>query len=576
MDRKRVGRPKTQREASPPASRTRSKSPARTVSGRDSALLKKARGGNRKTETPSEEVSSSSQSSTPKKQLRPRKEKVIILDDSEENDEVADINADIKRRSTRLAAQYKSTPTPSNDKRSVSRAASSLAKEDSDSDDNATKPASNGIGFFSKPWVNGILLFILIELPICLHLIAAQGSWNLNGILSASKKIETFINIPSLLILIAVRVTVTLISILPVGRIVSLSDRTYKFNGILSAVIVLSVIIGIELKNSNALALIFSNLDRFLYIGMVRNLLTSIETFLIAKYKPSSIENTYGNSGRFLIDFVAGRELNPVFLNRIDVKRVAYNESLIWLLIINITLLFKNVSVPAIESASEGSPINELIKQTYINFIYVIQNSEYNAAALAISTFLIIYALDSLIYEHHLASSFQINEEGCGAELLLRLASIPFLVSLLPRFLLAQNVQIHNCGLAVIGLFFILGLVIKRCSNCLKYEYRLHPADPKFKDLATLPTFQNRRFIISRWWSKIRQPNLFGEICIYSALLLTLAYKFDLVSFIGIFVVHFYLIYRSVGINRKNAIRYESSWVRYVEAIKYNLLPRVY
>lgn len=573
MDRKR-GRPKAQRDASPPASRTRSKSPART-SGRDSAVLRRGRG--RKTETPSEEIDSSSQSSTPKKQLRPKKEKLpVVIDDSDENenDEVADINLEVKRRSTRIAAaQYRNTPTPIETKRSVSRTISSMAKEDSEDE---SETPSVDLGIYSKPWVNGIIFFLLLELPIILHLIAAQGSWNLSAIWSASKNPETYINISSLLILVGVRIVIVGISILPFGRIVSFADRTYKFNGILSAVIIISALIGVELKNSSALALIFTNLDRFLYIGMIRNLVVAVLTFFHAKHRSTSVENSYGQSGKFVIDFVAGRELNPLFLNRIDVKRVVYNESLIWLLIINITLLFKNVTVPLIESASEASPIGELIKQTYRNLLFVIQNSEYNLAALVISTFLIIYALDSLVYEHHLASSYQINEEGCGAELLLRLASIPFLVSLLPRFLFTQNVQVCSCALAVIGLFFILGLVIKRCSNCLKYEYHLHPSDPKFKDLITLPTFQNRRLIISRWWSKIRQPNLFGEILIHTALLLTLAYKFDLASIIGIIAILAYLVYRSVGINRKNALKYESSWARYVATIKYNLLPRVY
>lgn len=575
MDRKR-GRPRLQRDSSPPSSRTRSKSPA-FGSGRDSAVLKRGRG--RKTETPSEEIESSSQSSTPKKQLRAKKEKLpVVIDDSDENDEVADINLEVKRRSTRIAtARYRNTPTPieNNTKRSVSRTISSLAKEESEEDESEA-PAPIDLGIYSKPWVNGIIFFILLELPIVLHLIAAQGTWNWSALWSAFKKPATYVNVPSLLILIGVRIAIVLISILPFGRIVSFSDRTYKFNGILSAVIIVSVLIGVELKNSTALALIFTNLDRFLYIGMIRNLSVAVITFLHAKHRSTSVENSYGQSGKFVIDFVAGRELNPVFLNRIDVKRVVYNESLIWLLIINITLLFKNVTVPVIESASDGSPINELIKQTYKNLLFVIQNSEYNLAALVVSTFLIIYALDSLVYEHHLASSYQINEEGCGAELLLRLASIPFLVSLLPRFLFTQNVQVCSCALAAIGLFFILGLVIKRCSNCLKYEYHLHPSDPKFKDLITLPTFQNRRLIISRWWSKIRQPNLFGEVLIHTALLLTLAYKFDLASFVGIIAILAYLVYRSVGINRKNALKYESSWGRYVATIKYNLLPRVY
>lgn len=97
-----------------------------------------------------------------------------------------------------------------------------------------------------------------------------------------------------------------------------------------------------------------------------------------------------------------------------------------------------------------------------------------------------------------------------------------------------------------------------------------------FLDLVTLPTFQNRRFIISRWYSKIRQPNLLGEIILHLSLLYLLAFTFDIATCIGILSVIIYLIYRSIGINRKNAIKYESSWKRYVAAVKYNLLPRVY
>jgi voltage-gated potassium channel Kch len=479
MDKKRAGRPKTQRDSSPPAHRTRSKSPARArSSGRDSAPLK--RGRVKKTDTPTEEVSSSSQSSTPKKQLRAKKEKPAVKEEDSENEEIASINSIGKRRSNRIATQIKSTTTPTptldNAKRSTSRAASSLIKDDSD-DENG----KSGIGFYSKPWFNAALLIILIELPCILHLIAAQGSLNWKAIWGLCKNPATFINLHALLIIWVIRFAVIIISILPFGRVVSIADRSYKFNGILSAVIILSVLIGIELKNGSALSLIFANLDRFLYVGVIKNLITAVVVYLHAKYRPTSVENSYGQSGRLLNDFTAGRELNPAFLKRIDVKRALYNESIIYLLIINVTLLFKNISVPAIESASEGSPIKELIKQTYNNLVFVIQNSEYNASALVISTFLIIYALDALIYEHHLAASFQVNDEGCGAELLLRFASFPFLVSLLPRFLLAQNVEACNCGLVAIGLCFVFGMVVKRCSNCLKFEYRLQPADPKFK-----------------------------------------------------------------------------------------------
>lgn len=478
MDRKRVGRTKTARENSPPASRTRSKSPARTVSGRDSAPLKRTRA--RKTDTPTEEVSSSSQSSTPKKQLRSKKDKpVASADDSGDNEEVAKINSDEpRRRSNRILGQVKATPTPSeNAKRSVSRAASSLTKEDSD--DEESKPVD--IGIYSKPWSHVVIFILLTTFPIVLHLVAAAGGLKWNKIVTACKNPANFLNLPVVLIGGGIHIAISLISLLPFGRIVSMSGRTYKFNGILSATIILSIIIGFELRNGSTFSLIFTNIDRFLNFAIITAIQASTVSFFLAKYRPSSVENSYGQTGRFAIDYVAGRELNPAAFNRVDIKRVLHNESIIWILIINVTLLFKNVSLPAVNSASEGSPIGELIKQTYNNFIFVVQNSEYNSAALVASGFIIIYALDVLIYEHHLAASFQVNEEGCGAEYLLRSASFPYIISLLPRFLLVNNIEICNCGLIVAGLFFILGLVIKTRSNRLKYEYRLQPSDPKFK-----------------------------------------------------------------------------------------------
>lgn len=97
-----------------------------------------------------------------------------------------------------------------------------------------------------------------------------------------------------------------------------------------------------------------------------------------------------------------------------------------------------------------------------------------------------------------------------------------------------------------------------------------------FPDLDTLPTFQNRRLIISCWWSKIRHPNLFGEILLHLALLVPTAFKFNCPAFTGILLIIVYLIYRSIIINKKNALKYESSWQRYSALIKYNLLPGVY
>lgn len=491
MDRRRAGRPKSTRDATPPpSSRTRSKSPARVeVSGRDSAPIKKVRS---KKAADSEEISSSSQSSTPKKLKVTKKEKQAnILDDSGDNEEVANINSRTTRLSTlrkrTSPVNYKNTPTES-DKRSISRTASSLTKEDSDEDDEEVKLVPNehsdfqSLGIFTKPIVNLKMLLSLLLFPMFLSILFRVGcSWS--SIVADLKNFENFSNFQAFWFVIAIHYGTALISLLPVGRIVKLpdSEKEYKFNGFLSALVIVGFCLALELKNLDSLTAIYNNIDRLLFLCIVKNLLGSLAIFVLAKYRPSDEANAYGKSGNFLVDFVAGREINPRILKHLDAKRFGYNQSIVYLLLINISLLFKNVSIPPIETATEASPLNELIKQTYSNLVYIVSNAEYNTAGFLVSTLLIIYALDLIIYESHLATSFQLNDEGCGAEVLLRFASFPFLISFLPRYLFAKNIIVNNYILAFAAVIFIIGLIIKRGSNCLKYEYRLHPSDPKFK-----------------------------------------------------------------------------------------------
>jgi len=502
---KRVSRTRAARERSPPSSRTRSKSPSRVeVSGRDSAPIKKTRTTTRnKTEKDSEEISSSSQSSTPKKLKGGKKEKpVTVLEDSADNEEVADINA----RSTRLSTlrkrtspvTYKNTPTPSTTdeiKRSVSRTASSLTKEDSDEGDEEEEEVKlipnqhdefQNLGIYTKPSVNFLLLIVLAVFPIIIST-ASRVGWKCSLIIADLKNIENFVTLQAFSFSVAIHSVSVLISLLPVGRIVKLpdSDKEYKFNGTLAAFLLTSILFALELKNLDLLTALYNNIDRILFLSIVKCLIISIFFVIVPKYNfrimPNSKVNPYGKSGKFLNDLVAGRELNPKPLGFVDFKRVIYVQSIMYILVINIAYLFKNVTIPVIETASEARPINELIKQTYNNFNFIIQNSEYNLAGFVASSLLILYALDLLIFEHHLATSFQVNDEGLGAEVLLRFAAFPFLISFLPRYLFTHNVSVNGYVIAFAAVIFIIGLVIKRSSNCLKYEYRLRPSDAKFK-----------------------------------------------------------------------------------------------
>lgn len=476
------------RGASPPASRTRSKSPARIEnSGRDSAAIVR-RGRPRKTDTPLEEVSSSSQSSTPKKEIKKNKKTPTILDDSGDNEEVAEINT----RSTRLASlrkrltpvNYKTTPTPYEEKRSVSRSVSSLTKEDSEEDEIEISPQPTeaaSLGLFSNPFVVLLLIESLLLLPIVLQF-CFKGPWKASKVWAELKDSSTYCNTQSGSFFLAFLSGTVLFSFTPLGRFVTLpgSDQTLKFNGLFSAIVIVGFLVGLEMRGLDSLTAIYNNIDRFLWLSLFTNLVLAIALYIRGKRQKPTSPNPIANSGKFIVDFAAGLDINPKIYDRLDIKAISYHRSIILILIINIAILFKNVTIPVIESSS-GAPIADLIKETAGNFVFIIRNSEYNSASLVVSSLLILYALDLLIFEHHLASSFQLNSEGCGAELLLRFATFPFLLSFLPRFLLIKKLNVNCYVLAGLSLVFILGLVIKRCSNCLKYQYLLRPSDAKFK-----------------------------------------------------------------------------------------------
>lgn len=475
----------TKRGASPPASRTRSKSPARVESsGRDSAAIVR-RGRPKKTETPIEEISSSSQSSTPKKELKKPKKTPNPLDDSGDNEEVEQIITRFTRmkslRQRLTPVVYKTTPTPSEDpQRSMSRSVSVLTRQESDSDSDEVEIISPRVESPPNFWLTLLLIESLIILPTILHYVHHE-KWNFPKIVAYLKSSASYGNTQSVSFFLAFLTGTALLSLGSIGRTVKLPgcDETMKFNGLFSAIVTLGFLFGLELKGLDSFSAIYNNIDRFLLQSIIVNLVLATALFFRAKRQPPANPNPLAN-GKWLVRFAAGLEVNPKIYNRLDIKAVSYHRSIIMILILNFALLFKNISIPVVET-STGAPIVELIQDSYTNLLFIVGNSEYNCASLVISGLLIVYVLDSLIFEHHLAASYQNNSEGCGAELLLRFATFPFLLSILPRFLLEQKININCYLLTAITLVFIVGLIIKRSSNCLKYEYRLKPFDAKFK-----------------------------------------------------------------------------------------------
>lgn len=175
---------------------------------------------------------------------------------------------------------------------------------------------------------------------------------------------------------------------------------------------------------------------------------------------------------------------------RFDIKQIAYHQYVILLLMINLALLNKGIRFPKYlagedvieEDAAVGAltVFLDFFKRGFEEILYLFHNAEYNKLSLLVPGLISIYSLDLLVFEHHLTSSFELSHEGCGAGLLLRYATFPYLLTFISRFVQKQT-EINRFALFVICVLFFTGLAVKRLSNKLKYDYRLHPSAAKYK-----------------------------------------------------------------------------------------------
>lgn len=439
--------------------------------------------------------------------------KGTATDDSGTDKEVAQVLNNRRTRLARLMERFTptpskdspvivDTPTPSEGNTSKSRSTSVLKeKEFSDSEESELPsrktPVSQPSDILDECGGNigsVVHLILVTVLPLALFYHCRNGgNWSFKNLWEDLKNPYTYCNNQSGSILTAFTKSTWLLSLLPIGRYVTVQTdngpETFKFNGLVTAFVIVLALFGFEYYELDIFSAIYDNIDRLLYMNVLNALLLSLICFLHTKYSKSADRNPYGSTNKFLVDFFSGTEINPKFFKYFNVKAIVYHQAVIFTLMFNICFLYKNISFPTkpsdIDFDEEAEilavPWTEAVKQTFESFLFYLQNAEFNKLALVVSSLLSLYSLDSLFYEHHLSNSFELNQQGTGASLLLRHATFPFCLALLPKFLLEQQLDVScwlSCGVAVL---FLTGLVIKRFSTCLKYNYRLNPYDQKYK-----------------------------------------------------------------------------------------------
>lgn len=329
-----------------------------------------------------------------------------------------------------------------------------------------------------------ILILLLPVLCFFTQYVCSRPECSVKSVrLEKLKLISTYFSFEASYLYLAFTWIVTVLSVIPYTGIKrqlpqsSTNDASlpFLFNGFFTAFAILGGLITTEFYFKYPIyTLIYKNYQQLVFIGFIYSLTLSVWCFVRSRYFPVRSWNPYGKSGRLVSDLFVGREINPRWLNIFDIKLIHRRIALISVLIFNLIFLSRNIKFIASPTTIEAPLTYTEIAAQFI------QNIKYEPIAATVSILISLYVLDALIFEHHLISSFELQSEGVGAQLLLQYASYPIWTSLIAKFALQHKISgVPNWLLALVSLLFIAGVILKRLSNELKYHYRTYPTSKR-------------------------------------------------------------------------------------------------
>lgn len=297
------------------------------------------------------------------------------------------------------------------------------------------------------------------------------------------KSINVLFNLESASLFFGFIWTVILMAPLPLGRRVTISNmrssEKYNFNGFGTALTIIACLIGAEYYDYPVIKLISRNFNRMLSLSIVYALVTALWLYPRIEWnKICRSQNPYAKCSGFIYKYFVGREFEPKWYDLINVKLAHIRIALISTLIFSGILIFKNLKfVPRPPIDIENATFVDEAMSTILHTYYT---ASYNTVALILACLTALYQLDALINEHHLANSFEMQQEGLGAFALLRYAIYPHLNCLMARYMLEHPItNVPTWALALMTGLFLCGLCLKRYSNSLKYALSVRAAKSK-------------------------------------------------------------------------------------------------
>ncbi|XP_066598792.1 delta(14)-sterol reductase TM7SF2 isoform X2 [Prorops nasuta] len=407
-------------------------------------------------------------------------------------------------------------------------------------------------------WLGAFVLIFVLPLSIILPQITCTINNCKTVIPKVSMNWRYYLTLKSLLAYTGFLCLVTLVSILPIGKLVDGQQNKngrlqYRLNGIFCAIICLCIFGFCQYRGLEICEFILRTILQLSISGWLLGTILSISLYIKGSKAPVADLNIYASTNSKIYNFFQGKQINPRF-GPIDFKIVLWRTSVIGMLIINASILTKALSD---------------LKEFNIGSLNL---------AMITSTLQIFYALDMLIFESNLLTSFEVMYEGSGYLLCVAHLLYPFFSTLVTRFHLFNKLLItYQCGFFVLS--FFVGYILYRHSNSLKSKFRTNPFGPSFTHLETILTSRGKKLIVSGIWGYVRHPNYLGDIIMQLSIAyagLTISRINDYIPFYTSVCCIIVLVYRAIRDNARCKKRYGYSWEQYCSRVKYMIFKHVF
>lgn len=204
-----------------------------------------------------------------------------------------------------------------------------------------------------------------------------------------------------------------ILSLVPLGSVVkTATGHEVRMNGFLS-LLTLMALVPVAYYRQVDLSIVGSKYFHLMTSALVASALMALAARLAARFCPGKKTNVNpkGNTGNLIVDFFHGREFNPWILGT-DVKLHVFRLSMIGLALVNVALVVDDI-------VKHGGKVNPLVVMA--------------------SAFQVIYASDAMFFEEYFFFSHDAMNSGFGFSLVSSYMSLPFLPTLITRYLIHRG-----------------------------------------------------------------------------------------------------------------------------------------